>query len=213
MLLGSTSLTLFDKLALSAALAYGVLWLYQSPWLNSTFSTFDFTVIANNKPNEPSFKRLFLTKYMLERIATPERFSDLREINSAGNLLSVHPVLRTRSIPNIPGPKNKENRLSSENNCQNGHLSIPQLTRGGSAQAVHGASSAYSSNNPPPYIQNETMFALGITLIEICFGRSIEQLRATEDFGGDDPELENYAQNYATATKLLKAGKSWQNQG
>lgn len=59
---------------------------------------------------------------------------------------------------------------------------------------------------PTPYIWNSTLFQLGILLIELCLGKTIEQLRITEDLslGASTP---NALANLSTAERLLQGGQ------
>jgi hypothetical protein len=69
------------------------------------------------------------------------------------------------------------------------------------------------SQKRPVYIENLTMFMLGLTLIQICFGQSMGALRSTE---GDDSMAdlkEQYAAEYFVAKKLLSTGKILEESG
>jgi hypothetical protein len=54
-----------------------------------------------------------------------------------------------------------------------------------------------------PFIHNPTVFALGILLIEICLGKSFEDLRMPEDLGDDG--VANPLTEYVTAVRLLNS--------
>jgi hypothetical protein len=56
-----------------------------------------------------------------------------------------------------------------------------------------------------PFIQNLAVFALGIVLIELCFGQAIALLRTSEDVDSAGSHSGIYA-DYTTATRLLKSG-------
>lgn len=57
---------------------------------------------------------------------------------------------------------------------------------------------------PLPYIHNTTIFALGILLIEICLGRTLDDLRTLEDCSSEaEMTRPNMATDYATAIRLL----------
>ncbi|KAF2674521.1 hypothetical protein BT63DRAFT_12680 [Microthyrium microscopicum] len=58
--------------------------------------------------------------------------------------------------------------------------------------------------NKPSFIHNTTLFALGITLIEICFGQSIKQLRTAEDIA--EAGNKGLYADYTTAVRLVKSG-------
>jgi hypothetical protein len=127
------SLSLHDRLQLAKSVATGVLQLYNTPLLQSTWTKEDITfVLRTNKP----YRRAYINK--------PIKVAD--DTN-----------LKTKA---------------------------------------------------PPYIQNPTIFSLGILLIEICLGHALSDLRTIEDCNTEAEIKEpNLATDYATAIRLLDSEK------
>ena len=58
----------------------------------------------------------------------------------------------------------------------------------------------------PPYIHNQTIFALGVLLIEICLGRAIGDLRTLKDCNSEaEMRMPSLAADYSTAMRLLES--------
>ena len=67
---------------------------------------------------------------------------------------------------------------------------------------------------PTPFIHNSTIFALGILLVEICLGRSIDDLRVPEDFPTEDHlQKPDVFTDYSTAMRLLDNGSIFEESG
>jgi hypothetical protein len=52
-----------------------------------------------------------------------------------------------------------------------------------------------------PIVRNETIFALGVVLIELCLGSALENMRSIEDLGEDGAA--NSLTDYMTARRLV----------
>jgi len=63
------------------------------------------------------------------------------------------------------------------------------------------AQSIDSPANKIPIIRNETIFALGVILIELCLGQALEDMRNVEDLGDDGAP--NSLTDYMTARRLV----------
>jgi hypothetical protein len=179
-------LSRLDKLALSAALAHGVLWLHPTDWLEPNFNIGNFDVsevIASGR--NASFKRLYLNH-------------EIPSSNSSAALLNpTNPSLQrlpsTQSMPEAPNSTDASNsngtlRLTRAN-------SVPKSKRDDGSSASH------------PFIQNETMFGLGLTLIQLCLGKTMAQLQTTQDQQSIKPYTDQYAMNCATSKRLLNTQK------
>lgn len=69
-----------------------------------------------------------------------------------------------------------------------------------------------TSTKKAPFIRNETLFALGILLIELCFGRFIEDFRTADDFTGTD-YMSRMLTMYTIASRLLEQRKVFKEAG
>lgn len=97
---GTPMLTRFDKLALSAAAANGVLSLYQSSWLKPAFKTEDFAILNIRDASSPSFKRIFISSPTIFRAAVQtipsekapavQAFHPLSRLNKLGLVVLSH---------------------------------------------------------------------------------------------------------------------------
>ena len=58
-----------------------------------------------------------------------------------------------------------------------------------------------TQTKPIPLVRNETIFALGVILIELCLGQALETMREPEDLGDDG--LPNSLTDYMTARRLV----------
>jgi hypothetical protein len=70
---------------------------------------------------------------------------------------------------------------------------------------TRGTQSATSASaNLPPFIRNQTIFTLGILLIEICLGKPLEQLRTADDPVVADGGSSLFT-DYSTANRLINS--------
>lgn len=77
-------------------------------------------------------------------------------------------------------------------------LMHPYLSRTISSEEASIHKNGEEKKTPVPYIRNDILFALGITLVELCFGKTVSELRITQDI--DSTEV---ATNFKTVSRLM----------
>jgi hypothetical protein len=181
------TLSRLDKLALSTALAYSVLWLHPTDWMEHNFNISKFHVVdIKASDRNPSFKRLYLNHEMPSS-----------QLISSSTLLTapMNPSLqRLPSTQSMPGATKFTEvfALNSNGDPQT------QLTRAHSLPKLK----QENSNVPSLFIQNESMFSLGLALLQLCLGKPLAQLESSQDQHTDQQIM-----NLATAKRLLNSQK------
>lgn len=153
-----------------------------------------------NLPSSPSLKIVSLKKLLSQALKIAKRDRLILGVKLASSVLQLH------KTPWLKEVWSKSDIFFVQNDEQSSTIIITKPFVSKAFQSPVCKMSARVSTdpytNPAPDVRNQTIFSLGIVLIELWFGQTLETLRIPEDLGANNTP--NQLTDFATARRLTE---------